>query len=107
MAVFQGGCTLEAIEAVCPIDVLEGVESLVSKSLLQQREGRDGEPRFWMLETIHEYAREKLQESGEAEALQREHALYFMRLGEEAAPHLSGKEQQEWLDRLDDEYDNI
>ena len=75
MAVFQGGRTLEALEAVCnydgnlQIDVLEGVESLVSKSLLQQREGRDGEPRFWMLETIHEYAREKLEESGEAAEL--------------------------------------
>src|SRR5262249_27768048 len=111
MAVFQGGRTLEALEAVCgpsaddgrwtrddgggdsagqnassivyrpsSVDVLEGVESLVSKSLLQQREGQDGEPRFWMLETIHEYAREKLRESGEIEALQRAHALYFMAL---------------------------
>jgi tetratricopeptide (TPR) repeat protein len=60
-----------------------------------------------MLETIHEYAREKLQESGEAEALQREHALYFMRLAEEAEPQLTGKEQQKWLDKLEDEYDNL
>jgi predicted ATPase/class 3 adenylate cyclase/Tfp pilus assembly protein PilF len=113
MAVFQGGRTLAALEAVCnydgqlEIDVLEGVESLVSQSLLQQREGSDREPRMWILETIHEYAREKLQQSGEAKALQSEHALYFMALAEEAEPHLNGTKQQEWLDRLGDEYDNI
>lgn len=92
------------------IDVLDGVESLLDNSLLQQRvEGRggDGEPQFWMLETIHEYSREKLEESGEAEELYREHAHYFMRLVEEAAPHLDGEGQQEWLERLEEEYDNI
>ena len=60
-----------------------------------------------MLETIHEYAREKLDESGEANALDRQHALYFMKLAEGAEPHLKSQEQQEWLDRLEDEYDNI
>ncbi len=113
MAVFQGGGTLEALEEVCnhdgslQIDVVDCVGSIMQKSLLEQREGRDGEPRLWMLETIHEYAREKLKESGEAEPLQREHALYFMRLGEAIEPHLTGKKQREWLDRLEDEYDNV
>jgi predicted ATPase len=113
MAVFQGGRTLQALEAVCnydgqlQVDVVDEVESLIGQSLLQKREGSDGEPRFWMLETIHEYAWEKLRESGEAEALQREHALYFMRLAEEAEPHLRGPEQREWMDRLGDDYDNI
>jgi predicted ATPase/class 3 adenylate cyclase len=113
IAVFQGGRTLEGLEAVCnadgmlQVDVMEGVESLVSNSLLHQREGSDGEPRFWMLETLHEYAREKLQESGEAAPLHREHALYYMRLAEEAEPHLAGAKQQEWLDRLEDEHDNF
>jgi predicted ATPase/class 3 adenylate cyclase len=113
MAVFQGGRSFESLETVCnhdgqlQRDVFEGVQSLLDKSLIQQREGSDREPRFWMLETIHEYAREKLQGSNEAQALQREHALYFMRLAEEAEPHLTGKEQQEWLDRLEDEYDNL
>src|SRR5207248_9352553 len=99
-------------------DVLDGVGSLVSKSLLQpgfpsrerEEEGQDGggrEPRFAMLETIHEYAREKLGESGEAEALQREHARYFMALAEEAEPHLRGAKQGEWLHRLEDEHDNL
>ena len=113
LAVFVGGRTIEAVEAVCNaredlvIDVVDGLISLVDKSLLRREEGAGGEPRFMMLETIHEYAREKLQESGEAEALQREHALYFMRLAEEAEPHLRGEHQQEWLERLEDEFDNI
>jgi predicted ATPase/class 3 adenylate cyclase/Tfp pilus assembly protein PilF len=113
LSVFQGGRTLEAIEEVCnangdlQIDGLEGVEALVANSLLRQEEGAGGEPRFAMLETIHEYAREKLQESGEAEALGSKHALYFMRLAEEAEPHLSGDKQKEWLNRLSEEQDNI
>jgi predicted ATPase len=66
MAVFSGGRTLEAVEAVCdaegdlPVDTFQGVSSLLDKSLLRQEEGPEGEPRFVMLETIHEYAREKL-----------------------------------------------
>jgi predicted ATPase len=110
MAPFTGGRSLDALEAVCNcdgnlgIDVFEGVEALLSKNLLRQTAGRAGEPRFWMLETIHEYAREKLAESGEGAVLAREHARYFQRLAEEAEPHLTGKEQQVWLDRLEDEY---
>ena len=67
LAVFSGGRTLEAIEAICdaqgdlPVEAFEGVSSLVDKSLLRQEEGPNGEPRFVMLETVHEYAREKLQ----------------------------------------------
>ena len=113
LAVFVGGRSLEAIEAVCnaegelQVDVLDGLESLIRKSLLRQEEGVGGEPRFMMLETIHEYAREKLEESGEVKPLQREHALYFLMLTEEAEPHLTSKMQQEWLNTLEDEYDNI
>jgi predicted ATPase/class 3 adenylate cyclase len=113
LAVFQGGWTLDAVEQVCNhdvqglLDVIDGVQSLLDKSLVQQREGANREPRFWMLETIHEYAREKLGESGEGAALRREHALYFMRLAEHAQPLLRGAEQQHWLDRLDEELDNI
>jgi len=116
MAPFNGGRTLQALEEVCNhdgrllIDVFDGVQSLLDKSLLQQRaggRGGDGEPRFWMLETIHEYSREKLEESGEADALYREHAQYFMRLVEEAEPHLRGARQVEWLDLLEEEHDNL
>jgi predicted ATPase/class 3 adenylate cyclase/Tfp pilus assembly protein PilF len=113
MAVFQGGCTLEAIGAVCnadgdlQIDVLDGVESLVSKSLLKREEATGGEPRFVMLETIHEYAREKLEDSGEAEDVRRQHAVCFLRLASEAESPLTGAEQSKWLDRLENEHDNL
>jgi predicted ATPase/class 3 adenylate cyclase len=113
LAVFSGGRTLEAIEAVCdaegdlPMDVLEGVSSLLDNSVVRQEEGPDGEPRFVMLETIHEYAREKLQESGEAEELARLHAEYFLALAEEAESRLRGPEDMEWLERLEAEHDNM
>jgi predicted ATPase len=114
MSVFKGGYTLKALEAVCicvnrqsKMKVREGIESLLAKSLLQQRDGVDGESRFVMLESILEYAREKLGDSGEAEALQREHALYFMRLAEEAEATLRGTGQTGWFDRLGEEYDNF
>ncbi len=118
MAVFQGGRTLEGLEAVCnseelqvygqlQVEVFDGVETLLSSSLIQQREDVDGESRFWMLETIHEYAKEKLEESGELDALEREHALFFMRLAEQAEPHLTGKKQVEWMGRVEEEHDNL
>ena len=99
LAVFSGGCTLGAIEAICdadgglPVDLLDGVSSLVDKSLLRQEEGVGGEPRFVMLETVHEYAREQLEESGEAEDLRRLHARYFLVLAEEAELILGRLEQ--------------
>jgi predicted ATPase/class 3 adenylate cyclase len=113
LAVFSGGRTLEAIEAICdaegdmPIDALEGVSSLLDKSLLRQEEGPEGEPRFVMLETIHEFAREKLQASGEAEEARRLHAEYFLAVAEEAEPELSGTEQLAYLERLEAEHDNM
>jgi predicted ATPase/class 3 adenylate cyclase len=113
LAVFSGGRTLEAIEAICdaegdlPVDAFEGVSSLQDKSLLRQEEGVRGEPRFVMLETIHEFAREKLQESGEAEEIKRLHAQYFLTLAEEAYPEFKGANQLEWLERLEVEHDNV
>jgi tetratricopeptide (TPR) repeat protein len=113
VAVFVGGLTLEAIEAVCnmegdlSIDVLDGTESLVSKSLLRQAEGVDREPRFVMLETICEFAREELEASGEEEELRRRHAEYFLALAEEAEPRLHGPNQLEWLGLLEEEHDNL
>jgi len=118
MAVFQGSCTLQSLDVVCnydgnlQIDVLDGAQSLLDKSLLRQREGHDGEPCFRMLGIIQEYAREKLAEvdssnGGQEEELRREHALYYMRLAEEAEPHLAGAERQKWLDKLEEEHDNI
>jgi predicted ATPase len=111
LAVFQGGRTLEAIEAICnaegdlEVDVLDGVESLVNNSLLRQEEG--GEPRFVMLETMHEFAREKLEECGEAEVLRSRHAYYFQALAEEGDIQLRGPQEGEWLERLEAEHDNL
>ncbi len=113
LAVFSSGRTLEAIEAVCdakgdlPMDALEGVSSLLDKSLLRQEEGPEGEPRFVMLETIHEYARERLQASGEAEEVRRLHAEYFLTLAEAAEPELSGADQLACLECLEAEHDNF
>jgi non-specific serine/threonine protein kinase len=89
------------------VDAFEGVSSLLDKSLIRQEEGPEGEPRFVMLETIHEYAREKLQQSGEAEEIGRAHTEYFLALAEEAEPELTGPDQAEWLERLEAEHDNL
>jgi predicted ATPase/class 3 adenylate cyclase len=101
LAVFRGGCTLEAAEQVAETD-LDTLQSLVDKSLVRVRD----DDRFWMLETIREYAAERLEESGEAEELQRRHAEHFLALAEEAEPNLRGS-PKEWLDRLDREHDNL
>ena len=113
LGVFSDGATLEAIEAVCdaegdlPTDAFDGASSLLDKSLLRQEEGATGEPRFAMLETIHEFANVKLEESGEAEDLRRLHAEYFLALSEEAEPGLKGPEQEMWLERLEPEHNNM
>jgi len=99
-SVFAGGCTLEAAEEVAEADV-DTLESLVDKSLL-----RHSEERFWMLETIREYAAERLEESGEAEELRRRHAEHFLALAEEAEPNMR-EQSKEWLDRLEREHDNL
>jgi predicted ATPase/class 3 adenylate cyclase len=111
LAVFAGGRTLEAVEAVCneagDLDILDGVSSLADKSLLRQEVGLGGEPRLVMLETIHEYALEKLQESGEAEELRRRHARYFLEFAQEADEQLARSRHMEWLDRVEEEHNNL
>jgi predicted ATPase/class 3 adenylate cyclase len=110
LAVFVGGCTLEAIESACNLEndlnVLELVESLVGKSLMKQTEVR-GEPRFAMLETIREYAGERLIAAGDEQRVRERHRDYFLALAEEMAPKLTGAEQAEWLQRLEEEHDNL
>ena len=113
LAVFVGGCTEEAVEAVCnarsylPIDVVDAITALVNQSLLRKEEGPGGEPRFTMLETIREYALERLAESGEDEAIRQLHAKYYLALAEAAEQQLWGPKQVIWLKRLDMEYDNL
>ena len=111
LAVFQGSRSLDAVQAVCSdglgVDVLGGLESLHNKSLLDQKEGPDGEPRFVLLETIHQYGRERLEQSGEANELHKRHAEYFVQLAESAEPELRGPRQEFWSARLRFEYDNM
>lgn len=133
LAVFRGSRTLEAIEAVCNfnqdlgIESLNNIASLVDKSLLQPgfpaqareatgmnvmnradaRPAVVSESRYLMLETLQEYAKEKLEESGEAEDLYKAHAIYFTELAERAEPELRGPQQVEWLDRLESEQNNL
>jgi predicted ATPase/DNA-binding SARP family transcriptional activator len=114
LAVFRGGARLEAVEDVCTAagdpgaDVLDGLESLVSKSLVFRVEGSGGELRFRMLHTLREYAQERLEEDiDEAEASRDRHAEIFLALAEEAEPELVREGQTEWLARLDEEHDNF
>jgi len=113
LAVFVGGCTLEAAESVCNAhgdleeDVLDAVAILVDKSLVRQEEQADGEPRLLMLETLREYGLEALTASGEMEAIRQVHARYYLALAEEAEPKLGGAQQTVWLERLEWEHDNL
>ena len=113
LGVFVGGWTLEAAETVCgadnelPIDVVDGIASLVDKSLIQQAEGIGDEPGFSMLETIREYALERLEASGEAATMRRRHAAYYLALAEQAEPALFGSREGIWVERLEREHDNL
>ncbi len=100
LAVFRSGCTLEAAEGVTEAD-LDTLQSLVDKSLVRHADGR-----FWMLETIREYAAERLDASRDAEKIRRHHAEHFLALAEAAFPHLRGN-PREWLDRLERDHDNL
>ncbi|MGI8916117.1 MAG: hypothetical protein ACR2JY_20470 [Chloroflexota bacterium] len=97
LAVFAGGCTLEAAETVCGHgagrDVLAGLASLLDKGLLWRAEGADGAPRLGMLETVREYALERLETSGEVADPRRWHAAYYLAAAERAEPGLTGPAQ--------------
>ena len=113
LGVFLGGCTLEAAEAVCNTrndlgaEIFDVMSSLVDKSLVQQTEQGDDEPRFGMLETIREYCLERLGDSGEEQATRRAHAAYCLVLAEEGNPDLAETERAAWLARCDIEHDNF
>ncbi len=112
LGVFAGGCSLEFADAVAGEGMgfgesFETLASLVDKSLVRQRDGADGEPRFGQLETIREYALEQLEKRGELEQMRRRHAERLLELVEAAEPELTRENQAMWLDRLDEENDNI
>jgi predicted ATPase/class 3 adenylate cyclase len=129
LGVFVGGCTLEAAEAVASelrieneelrnslrddallnsqFSILNSIESLLDKSLLQQLESVDGEARFTMLETIREYALERLAESGEEDQIRQRHADYYLALAEAAEPELRRAQEDRWSRHWETERDNL
>jgi predicted ATPase/class 3 adenylate cyclase/DNA-binding CsgD family transcriptional regulator len=113
LSVFVGSATLEAIEKLCttlgdePGQVLDGIASLIDKSLLQPTEQETKEPRFVMLETIREYGREALTVGGEVDATRRAHAVYYLALAEVAEQESVGPQEAMWFARLEQELDNL
>ncbi len=112
LSVFAGGCTLDAAEAVVAgdgidaLDVLDHLATLVRRSLVVADQDGD-QTRYRLLETIRQYAQDRLEESGDAHTTNRRHTEHYARLAEEAAPHLRGREQLEWIARLAPEIDNL
>ena len=115
LAVFEGGCSMDAARAVCqPVDASQsdvsvGLFTLVDKNLLHQERAPDGEVRFRLLETIQRIAFEKLQSAGpgEVESSRERHAEYFLQLARKAEHECWGPNAGIWLDRLDREYSNF
>jgi len=112
LSVFAGGWTLAAAEQVCAgegvedSEVLDLLTSLSDKSLVVV-EQNDGLSRYRLLETVRQYARERLLQSGGGEALRERHRDYYLTLAETAEPKLLGAEQTQWLQRLGEEHDNL
>jgi len=113
LAVFVGGCTFEAAEVVCSapdeasIELFDNLERLLEHNLLKPPVEIEGTPRFYMLETIHEFALERLLESGEIEAVRHRHAQFYLALADQAYPELITSRQTQWIPRLKIEHDNI
>jgi len=112
LSAFPAGCSLEGAEAVCDAGdvrtpVFQGLSGLIGKSMLIQRETLDGQPRFGMLETILEYAADRLRTDFDADATQQRLALFLLAYAEEAEPHLTREEQALWLDRCGIEIPNL
>ena len=112
LAVFSGGWTLDAAESVCagdglaPEEILDLLSGLVAKSLVLTGEGAD-EVRYGFLESLREYAAEKLRDAGEEARLRERHCAWFVALAERAEPRLSGSHSVPWLDSLERERENL
>jgi len=107
LAVFSGGFSADGAEAVDCVDVLDGLATLLDGSLLRSERPVGDEPRFGMLETIREYALERLAERDDEQELRRRHAAFYCELAERAEPGLRGPEQIAWLRRVDAERENL
>jgi predicted ATPase len=107
LAVCVGGCSLEAIVALCDVDILDDLTSMVEKSLVNQDTGVEGEPRFWMLETLREYALEQLEQNPLNAAVRRAHATYFRGFAEHAEVDYFGPSEAACFDLLEQDYANL
>jgi len=111
LGTFRGGWTLKSAELICgpglDLEVFDGLATLVDHSAVRRIEAGNGESRFTMLETIREYAVERLASSGDLDALQRRHAEHFRDMAEEAEPQLTRQDRVTWLARLEQEVDNL
>jgi predicted ATPase/class 3 adenylate cyclase/Tfp pilus assembly protein PilF len=112
LSVFVSGCMIDAVEALAEdplerISILGELGSLVDKSLLRQIDDAQGEPRFMMLELLHEFGLEQLAASGEQESIRLWHAQFFLLLAEQAESKLESAEQLEWVNRMEQEHDNL
>ncbi|MFN2520357.1 MAG: hypothetical protein ABR525_04845 [Candidatus Limnocylindria bacterium] len=112
LAAFAGGFALDDAQGVCAsgeqdVDVFESLERLVDHSLVGERIQPDGQPRFQMLETVREYAQERLAESGEAENIRRRHAEVYLGFAERGAPELTAHDRRRWLDGFEREHENF
>ncbi len=106
-SVFAGGCTYEAAETICTeMDVLNLLTQLVNKSLVAV-EDENGSPRYRLLETVRQYARDKLLEMGESEEARNTHFDYFYSLAKTAEPMLNGPQAREWVAKMESEHDNL
>jgi predicted ATPase len=113
ISVFVGGCSLDDTAVLSRAlgstqdDVLRECAALIDHSLAAREEGQDGLPRLRLLETIREFAFERLEASGQADLAQRAHAELFLALAEQSEPHLTGPDQTVWFDRLEVEHENL
>ena len=114
LAVFSGSWGLDASESICSAnghleksEILDLLSKLVDKSLVIREGDQNGRSRYRMLETIRQYAREKLFEAGEGDLVRERLLAYFLTLAEKAEPELRGPQQVAWLNRLEREVDNI
>ena len=113
LSVFTGSGSIDAAEQMdaiasdLDIDVLDGIEALIDQSLLRRLTGPDDEPRFGMLETLREFAQERLEQAGETGAMQQALAAWYVRLTDDVEDGLRGPGQAAWLRRLDTEHDNL
>ena len=106
LSVFSGGASLDAALEVSGAD-LDAIESLIDKSLIRKVRGDGDETRIAMLETIREFGLDRLEQSADAEAVRRAHAEYFLAAAERAEPLLKGKDQIQWLNRFENDLDNL